>query len=268
MDATHDPGLSLALKRLEGLMQTPEEDFPYTSDDPSLAPIENADVNSVMTAQQVDELKASLRLALGSYLNGRDVYAERLRRIQATQASVKPEEIVIDEDETAWEQLRYFLLGVLFETPDVIQRGLGTAERVASRVYNLISKITSPVTDSRVFNPVRSRVDKAAARGEKVIDQLIMKGRIEEQNSRLMLQQQNIDMLINDFVEYLVVKTEIRQIIQEQGVGMAGDVVDDFREQSAAVDTNLEQRLRGLFRRRPTAQAEAAPGELPEGGKE
>jgi polyhydroxyalkanoate synthesis regulator phasin len=249
-------------------LQTPEDDFPYSSDDPSLSPRDSEYSGSVMTSQQVGDLKATLRLVIGSVLNGRDAYLERLRLIQATADTVKPEGLVVGEEETSWEQLRYLLLGVLFETPDVIQRGLGTTERVATRVYNLISRILSPVTNSRIFDPVRNQVDIAEERGEKVIDNLIMKGRIEEQNSRLIIQQKNIDELVNDFMEYLVLKTEIRRLIQEEGVEMAGDAVDEFREQSAAIDSSLERRLRSVFRRGSSPQPGETHGDQAGGGKE
>jgi hypothetical protein len=199
-------------------MQTPDDDFPYASDDPSLAPIDDENTTLALTSKQVGDLKASLRLVVGSALNGRDAYIQRLRQMQAVQESAQPEIIQVAESEDFRDQLRYLLLGMMFETPDLIQRGLLTAERASARVFGLFSKIFSPVTGSWIFNPVRNQYDYAAARGEKVIDRLIMKGRIEEQKSRQILQQKAIDDLINDFMEYVVLKTEATQIIQAGGL--------------------------------------------------
>jgi len=234
---------------MEGSMQTLDDDFPYTSEDPTLAPPEEENPPSALNSQQLSDLKASLRLVVGSTLNGGDVTLQRLRQVQASQELVKSENIAVDEDETSLDQLKYALIGILFETPDLLQKGLMTTERVTSRVYGLFSKILSPITGSRIFKPVKSQVDYAAGRGEKVVDRLIMKGRVEAQNSRHMAQQQNVDDLINDFLEYLVIRTELRQLIQEEGMDIAGDVVYDFQEQSAAVDTKIEQKLKSLFRK-------------------
>jgi polyhydroxyalkanoate synthesis regulator phasin len=132
-------------------------------------------------------------------------------------------------------------------------------------VYGLFSKIVSPLTNSWLFSPVKNQVDVAASRGERVIDRLIMKGRIEEQNSRLLMRQENINDLMNEFVDYLVLKTEIRQIIQEASVNVAGDVVGDFQEQSAAVDTAMEQKLKSIFRKRPSEQPVTPPSHPAEG---
>ncbi len=217
-------------------MQTTDDDFPYSSDDPSLALAEETNTGLSLNSQQLDDLKATMRLVVGSALNGRDAYILRLRRVQSAQESVRPEGFVIEKNESSLEQLRYLLLGMLFETPDLIQRGLQSTERASTKVYRLFSKMLSPITNRRVFNPVRTQYEKAAARGENAIDRLIMKGRIEEQNSRQVLQQKNIDDLVNELLEYVILKTEAAEIIQETGVGVAGGVLDDFRGQSAAVD--------------------------------
>jgi polyhydroxyalkanoate synthesis regulator phasin len=246
-------------------MRTQDDDFPYTSDDPSLAPVEEENTVISLSPQQLGDLKATMRLAVGSALNGSDAYIQRLRQIQAMQVPVKPETVIVDEDETFHDQLKYALLGILFETPDLIQHGLMTAERASSKVYGLFSKILSPFTDSRIFRPVKNRYDTAAGRGEKVIDRLIMKGRVEEQNSRQIVQQKNVDELVNDFLEYIVLRTEIRQLIQEEGIDVAGDVVYEFQEQSAAVDTTLERKLKSLFRKNVSSNPDTPPSNLPKG---
>ncbi len=248
-------------------MQTQDDDFPYTSDDPSLTPLEGDNPALGLTSEQLGDLKASMRLVLGSALTGKDAFTQELRKIQAAREFVKPVTIVVNENEDFKDQLKYLLLGILFETPDVLQRGLLSVEKATSKVYGLFSKIVSPLSNSSVFSPVKNQIDLAAVRGERVVDRLIMKGRLEEQNSRQMLQQENINELMNEFVDYLVLKTEIRQIVQEASVNVAGDVVGDFQEQSAAVDTLMEQKLKSIFRRRASAQPTTPPSNTPEGGK-
>jgi hypothetical protein len=247
-------------------MQTQDDDFPYTSDDPSLTPIAGDDPVLGLTSQQLADLKATLRLMVGSTLTGKDALTQELRKIQASQVIDKPEIMVVDENEDYRDKLKYLLLGVLFETPDVLQRSLLTIEKGSSKVYGLLSKIVSPLTNSWLFSPVKNQVDVAASRGERVIDRLIMKGRMEEQNSRLMMRQENINELMNEFVDYLVLKTEIRQVIQEASVTVAGDVVGDFQEQSAAVDTLLEGKLKSILRKRPPTPPVTPPSNQAEGG--
>jgi hypothetical protein len=230
-------------------MQTQDDEFPYTSEDPSLAPAEEAKKEFSQKSQQVSDLKAALRLAVGSGLTGTDVFTTRLRRMRAMQETVTPQTIKIDENETSQDQLRYMLLGILFETPDVIERRLKAVDHSSSKVFGFFSKLISPFTESWIFNPVKDQYDHAVARGEKVVNRLIMKGRVEEQNSRQMLQQKAIDDLINEFVEYLVLKIKVQEIIEREGTTMAGDVIGEFQEQSADVDSILEGKLKSIFRK-------------------
>jgi polyhydroxyalkanoate synthesis regulator phasin len=142
---------------------------------------------------------------------------------------------------------------------------LTTVERASNKIYGIFSKVLSPFTNSRVFKPVRNGLDYSAGRGEKLINRLIMKGRVEEQNSRRIVQQENVDELVNDFLEYLVLRTEIRQLIQEESLDVADDALHEFREQSAQVDTALERRLKALFRRKNPPQSDTPPSNLAKG---
>jgi polyhydroxyalkanoate synthesis regulator phasin len=242
-------------------MQTQGDEFPYSSDDPSLTPAEPDEPSLGMTSQQLGDLKTTMRLVLGSTLTGKDVFKQRLRSIQASQKDAKAGIVLTDEDEEFRDKLRYLILGILFETPDAVQRSLLIVEKVSSKAFGVVSKILSPLTNSWLFSPLKDQVDIAAARGESVIDRLIAKGRLEEQNSRLMLQEQEIDALVNEVIEYVVTKTEIRKIIQEESANVAGDVVGEFQEQSAAVDTLLERKIKGIFRKQPSGQTETPPAD-------
>ncbi len=247
-------------------MQPHDDDFPYTSDDPSLAPVEKVNSKPSQNSQQVNELKAALRLAVGSTLTGKDVLSTRLKRMQELQETIKPETISIDENETSADQLRYLLLGILFQTPDVIERRLKAVDHSSSKVFGFFSKLISPFTNSWAFSPVKDQYDQAVARGEKVVDRLVMKGRVEEQNSRQMVQQKAIDDLINEIAEYLVVKIKVQELIEREGTAMAGDVLGEFQEQSADVDSILEGKLKSIFRKSGSTEPVPPPSKPADGG--
>lgn len=242
-----------------------DDDFPFVSEDPSLAQAGETKTILKSDPQELDDLRASMRLAVGSALNGWDAYVHRLRMLQASQEPDISTSVLVDDSGSFREQFRYLLLGILFETPDVFHSILGHADKASSKVYGIFSRLLSPFTNSWVFSPLRNSYDYSAARGEKVIDRLIKKGRIEEKNSRLIIQQQAIDDLINDFLEYVVLRTEATQIIQEGGIGMAGGVIDDFRDQSASVDTLLEHKINSLFRKRVPPASSTAVNKQPQG---
>jgi polyhydroxyalkanoate synthesis regulator phasin len=246
-------------------MQNQDDDFPYSSDDPSLTPGDDKNAVLGLSTQQVSDLKGTLRLVVGSAMTGKDAYTKRLRHMQAMQETVKPDAIVINENEASRDQLKYLLLGILFETPDLLQRGLETAGGVSTKIFGLISRIFSPFANSWIFSPAKEQIDSATSRGEQVIDRLIMKGRIEEQNSRRILQQQAIDDLVNELLEYVILKTEVQDLIEEAGIGVAGGVVDEFRDQSSNVDSMIDRKLRSMFHKRTPTQSVTPPNEQADG---
>ena len=241
-------------------MTIEDDDFPYASDDPSLAPPADVAPIAAPSSPRANDLKATLRLVIGSALNGRDAYVQRLRRIQTLQESAAPEVITLDVDETAGSQFKYLLLGALFEIPDLFDRGFSSAGHTSSKIYDFVSKITSPITGSRIFSPVRNRYEYAAARGEKAVDRLIMRGRREELNSRRMVQRKAFDDMVNDVLEYVLTGTDIQQIVEEEGIGVATGMLDEYRDQSAQVDSLLERRVKNIFRRRRAPHPPATPG--------
>ncbi len=180
--------------------------------------------------------------------------------------AVNTDIILADENETDLDQIRYLLLGLLFETPDFLQRVLVRVEKTSSKVFGLFAALSAPITSSRIYRPVRNRVDYATARGEGVIDRLVRKGRMEEQNSRLIVQQETVNDLVNEVLEYVILKTEAMQIIQEGGTSMAGGVIDVFRDQSAAVDSSLENNLKAIFKKRSPKQPDTSSVNPSEGG--
>ena len=75
-----------------------EDDFPYSSDDPSLATPADGPPPANLTAQQYEDLKSSLRLVTGATLRGSEAYLLRLRRLQkAVNDSTSPGTMVIDD---------------------------------------------------------------------------------------------------------------------------------------------------------------------------
>ncbi len=240
-------------------MKIEDDDFPYTSNDPSLTPPEPPAPATVSSSPQSNELKAALRLIIGSTLNGRDALSQQLSKIPTTQESVPVEVITVDPDETPGDQFKYLVLGLLFEIPDLFDRGLSGAGNTSSRVFDAVSKITSPITNSWIFSPIRHGYEHAAARGEQAVDRIMMRGRREELNSRRMVQRKALDDAINQVLEYFLTGTDIQELVEEQGIGVATGMLDEYREQSAEVDTLLERRVKNLFRKRAHSEPAASP---------
>ena len=198
-------------------------------------------------------LDALVRLLLGSAIEGGDQLARRIKDWDV-ETDGRGSEIYSElPDETDAERLRYALLGVLSKAPDLAQAALSTAVDVSDSAYRLLSNLLSPVTSSRLMRPAQRGYNKLAARGEVQVEAWIDAGRRAEQHSRALARQaafDGTDEAIDEMVGILAQKPEVRDLVTQQSVGMAQEVMNVVRQRTAAEDTRWERRVRSLLRRR------------------
>jgi hypothetical protein len=198
----------------------------------------------------LDALMGLMRLLVGGAMEGVD---ELFRRLKEHQIELKQNQAaaitIYPDDETDLERLRYALIGLLFETPQVMARSLSTVGQTTTKATNLITRMISPVTNSRLMRPVQNRYDTVAARGEEMLERLVESGWSEEKAGRLLARNASAEVM-DELLAYLAEKPEIRQLVQQQGVGLAGELVEQIRGRAAAAD-NLVDRISGTILRRP-----------------
>ena len=212
-------------------------------------------------------LRTAMRLALGTAMIGVDEVSRRLNEQQEHYSSQVPQKTeagdgangdtltngivvrstVISPDETEADRLRYALIGMMTQTPDVVAEGISTASRMSGKATRFFGRIVSPVANSRVMRPVRDRYDTMAAKGESMVDRWIEIGRAEEQAGRIMAQDV-ANKTVDELVDYLGQKPEIRELIQQQSVGMFDEVLDAVQFRAAGADTKIERVVRKMLR--------------------
>jgi len=198
----------------------------------------------------LDILASLLR---GGATEGSDQLGRRLKRWQATIASHGSQVYSESSDESQEERLRYALIGLLSQAPDLAQGALSTAVDAAAGAYNLFSKWLSPVTHSRPMQPVLRRYDHLAAHGATIVERWIDAGRAAEQRSRALARHaafEGEDEMIEEMVGKLAQEPAVRELVTQQGVGMAGELMGAIRNRTSQADTRWERRVRALFRRR------------------
>jgi hypothetical protein len=100
--------------------------------------------------------------------------------------------------------------------------------------------------------PLHHGYDQCAARGQAIVERWIDAGRAAEQRSRALARQaafDGTDEAMDEVIGILAEKPEVRDLVTQQTVGMAGELVGEVRERGAAADTFWERRLRRLLRR-------------------
>lgn len=230
-----------------------EDDFPYSSDDPSLQPPQMPHAPSAGRStpnEDVEEIKILMRLLVGTAFEGNDELKRRARLWQAEINATDPSKMVLSpEDETDVTRMRYALLGILFQAPKTMSNGLSWLEKTSSRAITMLSGMFAPLANSHLAEPVRGRFNLYVAKGESIVNAWVRIGRFEEQMSRALVRQEAYDETVNDIIDYLAQKPEVRDLVQQQSMSMAEEVVEEFRERSADVDTLIEKRFNSILRR-------------------
>jgi len=191
-------------------------------------------------------------LLMGGATEGGERLGQRLKRWQATTASRGSQVYSESPDESQGERLRYAVIGLLSHAPDLAQGALSTAVDAADSAYSRCSRWLSPVTQSRPMQPILRRYNSLAAHGATIVERWIDTGRAEEQRSRALAREAAFDgedELIEHVVGKLAQEPALRDLITQQGVGMASELMGALRVLTARADKRWERRVRALFRR-------------------
>jgi hypothetical protein len=233
-------------------MITNDDDFPYYSDDPDLKPIQPVLSTPEADRRDEQEIRMLLRFMIGSSIEGSDEFMRRARLWQAELKSSHPSSMVISPtDETDADRIRYALLGMMFQALDFWSDRLESLQQNSSQAYQTLSRWFDPLMNNPLMRPARDNIDNLVALGESLIELWINIGRREEQLSRSLVRDQAYDDMVDDVLDYLAQKPEVRDLVQQQSVSMAGEFIGDFRERSTDVDTILADKANAILRRQP-----------------
>ena len=164
-------------------------------------------------------------------------------------------------EERSSDIVRYALIGLMFDTQERVSNGLRTISRPAKLTGRLAEGILLPVSQSRLFAPVRKHLDALVERGEEEVNRWVKTGRSEETHSRALAQMVQDD-FIDGVIEYLTGNEEIVGLVETQSSQLATEVVEEVRERTVSADTFLEGVTRSVLRRRPRPALPEPPPEV------
>jgi hypothetical protein len=217
---------------------------------------------------QFDALNSLTRLLLGGALEGSSELARRLAMWEAylrqENGDVPPPEESGEESDSE-QLLRHALIGLVFTGEEKARRGLSLVWGVQKRLAKTAVSTARPLTNNRLLQPLQHRLDRAAERGQQEILRWIERGQAEEPFSRQLATLAYAE-IVAEFISQLAENREVQELVQQQGVGLAGEVVDQVRERSFTADTVVERLARALTRRPPRLTPPPADlSELPGG---
>ncbi len=195
---------------------------------------------------------------MGGALAGSDELIKRLHQLEREIAAAEEAdragrgETAVSPTKTDSEQdrARYALIGLMFEGQNAVRKRIPLMKRIARLGANSATLAMDVVSDNRVGRGINGRFDQFATRGNHAVNRWIERGRQEESTSRqmsLLL----MDDIIDDFISNLAENEEIGDLVTQQSMGLAGEVVDTVREQTVTADTIVERVARAILRRPP-----------------
>ncbi|MBE2224048.1 MAG: hypothetical protein IAF02_21090 [Anaerolineae bacterium] len=231
-----------------------------TATPPSSDPSQNLPTVIPTTPEQnvaKDQLDILMRLVIGTGLIGAEELGQYLQ--QWEEAARHQVESMAAPEETKAAIVRYAVLGAFFELKDKVELGLENLNKTANNVSQTVSKKTQPVTKSRFYQPIQKKYDELVAYGESKINPLVERGRREDPAARA-LAREALGESIDEVIEFLADNEEITELIQQQSLGMANEVVEDVRTRTVTADNVMERFARNFLRK---SQREELPPPSP-----
>ena len=214
--------------------------------------------------QNANKFRTVLRLLVGGALIGWDELLTHLeqwevevRRASGPRETDRGTVVFVEPGSRAVppltdaQEIRYFLLGLLFETESRLYKRGSAIRNVAGRTTNaLLSPWMRRMERSERLQPVRRRFDDLVRRGERVADHWIQRGRMEESHSRRLVLTATQD-TFDASMEQLGQAPELQNLVKAQSAGLTREVLDEVRARTVSGDALAESFVRRALRRVP-----------------
>ena len=204
-----------------------------------------------------DTIDALFRLLVGGSAELTDLLVSQLEQWQ-TDVLSRPNAKIIEEEEDVGDIVRYLLIGVAFESQRQVRSSATTVGSWLLKSVGTSVSLARPITQSRLFSPIRKSADAVAGRVETRIGELVSTGRSEEFVGRLVADEALLE-TYDWAIDYFAQNPEIRELVTEQAMGFTEEFTIGARERAITSDNIVENLLRRLLRRTPRADLPGPP---------
>jgi len=182
---------------------------------------------------------------VGGGIEGTELLINHARRWQERFAAT-PRLLPVPSEQSATDLLRYALIGLIFDSEERLRDYSVKWSAQFLGTLSLATQTARPVTDSWLMAPLQRPMRSLSRYMQAELTRLIRRGRVEEAVSRMMATEVS-DELVSFILAYLSDKPEVRRLIEEQGVSLAGEVLGEVQNQSSSADNMLETYIRRIF---------------------
>ena len=200
---------------------------PAETEQASRTPIGVTPPDSTFTTGEtgVGSIRLAFRLVLGSLVLGKDELDSRFQQKQFQMSRYYIPQATIKPDESPTDRARYAIEGALVQAAGTLNRGVNSVDNVSNRAINLVSRLASPLTNSRIMGPARRQFERFEVRGERVVQTWINIGRSEEFLSRALVQDTTTEIL-EETLDYLATSPEMDQLVEHESLDIADNMVE------------------------------------------
>lgn len=224
-------------------------------------------------------LRSLTRLVVGGVILGVETMTDRLetweQEIDHEPVDTIPTEMIVYDvvDESSSVEIngfqpltdstsnRHVLVGLIFDSQTKLEQRLAELGRFERRTSRRLAVPFEPLGRSRLGRYFNSRFESLVRRGESEVARLAEIGKIEEYRSRKLALTATTE-TVDESIDYLTDNEELQELITMQGVGIAGEALEEVRERTVSADDFFEGVVRAFLRRIPRQRLEAPSNEV------
>jgi hypothetical protein len=211
-----------------------------------------------------DTARQLSRLLVGLALIGGEGFFRALHNAQETVDS-RIESTPADKNqvnETEIDQMRYLMVGSLYQVQKLAMRGARKGFRFSLRASGAMLGAFYAITDNSLLRPMQKPVDVVLSNVAHDADQALRMGRSEEEQSKA-IAKETISEIMDDVVDSIAdnpkVAKAVQDIVGSQSMGMAQMGLDGARSATSASDDAVEGVIRRLLHMTPRKDLPESP---------
>lgn len=167
----------------------------------------------------------------------------------------------ISKAEESSNSLKFALIGLLFESQELVGNGLKMANNILHSSGEKAEKLVTPLTRNRMARPLYRRFEYLASIGEDKLNQWIELGKVEDKKSREFVRK-FINHTTDRGIVAVTTNPDVIDLVEAQSASLANEVVEEVRERTVSADSFFEGILRKILRRPPRSELPAPPLEI------
>lgn len=214
---------------------------------------------------EFDAYLAVVKLLLGGTIEGTAELARRLERMERELRAMENGRLPPGQVNNSTDVVRYMLVGMALSVADGARRQAFKLAEASDLFWRATGNAVEPLARNRLTGRVVGPFDRAFARlvdrGQKRVNEWVELGRATEPTARLVARQTYLE-IVDDFIGQLSQNDQLAELVQEQSMGLATEVVEEVRERSLSADSLAESIVRRILKRPPREALPPPPDEI------